>query len=309
MDNMIPNKQFITINNNEDLIKTFLYEVIYSQRKVMHKWSEITNQTPNLKIGYPGQHLASLITGVKGTGTGARGDDLEDKSEVKSCSRVDQSDKCKDCGNNVLRSQKECPHCKSKNIKRNNDSKWLIGIRNDNELDMYLNKIPRMIFLISDYPEFDSGNFDKIQFTSYEIWNQSDRAKNFRSILKNYYEKIYLPKLNSKEANKGSIAPLNFWPYQFIFYMSNPIKTFHATIDFSKKGDEAIVIDYYVKPDADRSKLESEIMPIEILSKDDKLIFGPEFLKGKNGINEQERNLLTLRETKGLTMKDKYSRF
>ena len=69
----------------------------------MIKWSSITNQTPNLKIGYPGQHLASLITGISGTGTGARGDDIADGSEVKSCSRVDQVDKCENCKSNVMR--------------------------------------------------------------------------------------------------------------------------------------------------------------------------------------------------------------
>lgn len=306
---MQADKNFITIKNNEIMIKEFLYEVIYSQRTVMHKWSEITNQTPNLKIGYPGQHLASLITGVKGTGTGARGDDLADKSEVKSCSRVDQSDKCQNCGNTVLRSQKICPHCKSINIKRNNDSKWLIGIRNDTEFDMYLNKIPRMVFVLADYPEFNAGNFEKIQFTTYEIWNQSNRAANFRLILQNYYQKIYLPKLNSKDANKGSLAPLNFWPYQFNFYMSNPIKIFHATIDFSKPSDRAIVIDYYVKPEEDRNKLASELMPIDVLSKEEIKLFDISKLSHKNFVSEEERSILQLRETQGLTMKDKYSRF
>ena len=309
MNFMQPNKNLITIKDNEILIKEFLYEVIYSQRTVMHKWSEITNQTPNLKIGYPAQHLASLITGVKGTGTGARGDDLEDKSEVKSCSRVDQADKCQNCGNNVLRTQKMCSHCKSTNIKRNNDSKWLIGIRNDAELDMYLNKIPRMVFILADYPEFDEGNFEKIQFTTYEIWNQSDRAANFRLVLQNYYQKIYLPKLNSKASNKGSIAPLNFWPYQFIFYMSNPIKTFHAIIDFSKQNDKVIDIDYYVKPEEDRSNLESELMPIHVLSKEEIKLFDISKLSNKNFVSEKERSFLQLRETQGSTMKEKYIRF
>lgn len=302
---MKPDEKFITIHDNENLLRDFLYEVIYSQRTVMQKWSGITNQTPNLKIGYPGQHLASLITGVRGTGTGARGDDLEDKSEVKSCSRVDQADKCKDCGNNVLRSQSECPVCKSKSIKRNNDSKWLIGIRNDSELDMYLNKIPRMLFILSDYPEFERGNFDKIQFTTYEIWNQSGRAKNFRTILKNYYEKIYLPKLANIASSSGSIAPLNFWPYHYAFYMSNPIKTFHATIDFSKSKKNAIDIDYYVAPCVDRGQLEPEPMSFTVLNEEEKRLFS----LPKEYLTEKERNVLPLRDTKGLTMKGKYSRF
>lgn len=68
----------------------------------MEYWAEITNQTPAAKIGYIGQHLASLITGVKGTGSGARGDDLADKTEVKSCNKTDQADKCKNCGARVV---------------------------------------------------------------------------------------------------------------------------------------------------------------------------------------------------------------
>ncbi len=306
MSLMKPNEKYITITNNEELIYSFLDEVIYPQRENMLKWSKITNQTPNLKIGYPGQHLASLITGVKGTGTGARGDDLEDLSEVKSCSRVDQSDKCKNCGENVLRSQSKCPHCGSECIKRNNDSKWLIGIRNDEELRMYLEKIPRTIFIISDYPEFEKNNYNKIQFTAYEIWNQSDRARNFREVLINYYENIY--KKKKKMDSEGSIAPLNFWPYNFQFYMCNPIKVFHATIDYSVPREKAIIIDHYIKPTDDRSLLESEKMPCSLLNKEERnLIFSNK--QPVLEIGEQEREYLSLRKTKGVCVhENKYKR-
>jgi len=97
MLNMKPNETLITINNNLENIKLFIDEMIVVPRLNAHKWSKITNQTPNLKIGYPAQHLASLITGMRGNATGARGDDIIDGSEVKSCSKIDQSDKCKDC--------------------------------------------------------------------------------------------------------------------------------------------------------------------------------------------------------------------
>ncbi|WP_418685211.1 MamI family restriction endonuclease, partial [Akkermansia sp.] len=143
---MQPDISKISIKNNLKQIKDFLTEVILSPRKNMIKWSKITNQTPNLKIGYPGQHLASLITGMQGTATGARGQDIIDGTEVKSCSRVDQLDKCEDCKSNVLRLQNTCGLCVSKNIRTQNDSKWLIGIKNEKELDLYLNKIPRILF-------------------------------------------------------------------------------------------------------------------------------------------------------------------
>ncbi len=138
MNKMRPNEQLITIHDNIKHITSFLSEVILGPRQHMAKWSQITNQTPNLKIGYPGQHLASLITGIPGTATGARGEDIADGTEVKSCSRIDQVDKCRCCRKNVMRSQLTCPNCGSKSIKRNNDSKWLIAIRNEKELDLYL---------------------------------------------------------------------------------------------------------------------------------------------------------------------------
>ncbi|PIV70162.1 MAG: hypothetical protein COS08_01675 [Euryarchaeota archaeon CG01_land_8_20_14_3_00_38_12] len=68
-------------------IVEFIEELIIEPRKNCAKWSRITDQTATLRIGYPGQHLASLTTGVKGEKTGARGNDLSDGSEVKSCSR------------------------------------------------------------------------------------------------------------------------------------------------------------------------------------------------------------------------------
>lgn len=199
---MKPDNTFISITDNIFHIQDFLREIIISPRTNIIKWSRITNQTPNLKIGYPAQHLASLITGVKGTATGARGDDLCDKTEVKACSRIDSLDKCKKCGNNVMRSQKSCSYCGSDEIKRTNDSKWLIGIRNEKELTMYLDEIPRVLFIISDYPEFEQGNYDKIRIASYEIWNQSQRARNFRRLLEDYYYKIYLEHIK-KNPNKN----------------------------------------------------------------------------------------------------------
>lgn len=189
---MRPDSKFITIRDNIEQIKSFLHEVILEPRVRMLKWSQITNQTPNLKIGYPGQHLASLITGIKGTATGARGGDIADGTEVKSCSRVDQVDKCLVCGHNVMRCQSVCPNCGSDSIRRNNDSKWLVAIRNKKELDLYLNKIPRMFFLISDYPNFEQSDFTTLRFSAYEIWNQSPRTKNFRTLLRDYYSNIFL---------------------------------------------------------------------------------------------------------------------
>lgn len=90
---MIPNKSLITISDNLSRIQEYLFELVVRPRRDLVKWAAITKQTPNIKIGYSAQHLASLVTGVEGTRTGARGHDLRDQSEVKSCSRIDQDRK------------------------------------------------------------------------------------------------------------------------------------------------------------------------------------------------------------------------
>ena len=131
---MVPSKQHLKISGNKELIEQFLDEVIVKPKTTLKKWSKITNQTPAVKLGYIGQHLASLITGVPGTGSGARGDDLEDSSEVKSCNKIDQVDKCAECNGRVMRYEKTCSACGSDKIDRKDDSKWLFSIRSQEEL-------------------------------------------------------------------------------------------------------------------------------------------------------------------------------
>lgn len=213
---MIPNRELITISNNETKIKKIIQEMIITPRQVAHKWSKITNQTPNLKIGYPFQHLASLITGIKGNATGARGEDLIDGSEIKSCSKIDQSDKCRNCGENVLRIQEKCPSCGSSSIKRNNDSKWLISIRSEDELRMLKEETPRFIFIVFDYPFFNDKNFNIIRIRSYEVWTKSQRCNKFIELMESYYKNIFLEhkKLNSNKTP----APKNIFPDNYPFF-------------------------------------------------------------------------------------------
>lgn len=133
---MKPKSEFITIGNNIAQIEVLLQELVLQPRLKALEWSKITRQTPNMKIGYPGQHLASLITGIEGSRTGARGDDLRDGTEVKSCSRVDQLDTCKNCGEKILRIEVFCANCGSDKIKRMDDSKWLFSLKSENELKL-----------------------------------------------------------------------------------------------------------------------------------------------------------------------------
>lgn len=291
---MKPNESLITIHNNKSQIKSFIQDMIIGPRQIAHKWSKITNQTPNLKIGYPFQHLASLITGMQGNATGARGEDLVDGSEIKSCSKIDQSDKCKNCRENVLRIEEKCPFCGSTNIKRNNDSKWLIGVRNEDELRMLKEETPRFIFIVFDYPYFKDKNFNTTRIRSYEIWTKSKRCINFINLMENYYVNLFLEhkKLNP---NKNP-APKNIFPDNYPFFMCNPIKTFECIID-----GKNIMINHFIEPNRSRENIESELMPIGLL-KNVEINILKKHIKNFDKtttqfINEDMRKLLPLRDT------------
>ncbi len=260
---MKPNTDLITIDDNINKIQLLLKELVLEPRLKALEWSNITKQTPNMKIGYPGQHLASVITGIEGARTGARGDDLRDGTEVKSCSRVDQLDTCSTCKNKVLRIEINCAHCGSNKIKRMDDSKWLFTVKTEQELKLLTNDIDRIFITIADYPNFSDNDFETIRFQAFELWNNSERNKHFKTLMTNYYYKIFLEhiKLNASKTP----APKNFWPYSYQFYLCNPIKVFNCIIT-EANTNPSINIDFYVPPQTDRNNLESEKMPIELLS-------------------------------------------
>jgi len=260
---MKPNDKLITIRNNLELITQLLNELVLLPRINAIKWSQITRQTPNIKIGYPGQHLASLITGMEGERTGARGNDLVDGSEVKSCSRIDQLDSCRNCNAAVSRLEDTCPNCNSTNINRKNDSKWLFGIRDENELNVLIHEVRRVVLVIADYPNFNENDYTTVRFQSFEIWPESSRNQIFPEIMSNYYYKIFLEhkKLNPNKTP----APKNFWPYQYQFYMCNPIPIFISMVRNANSTPE-IEIHHYIEPHIDRSDLPSVTMPLEVLT-------------------------------------------
>lgn len=263
---MIPNAKLITLRNNLQQIESLLFELVLNPRLKAIEWSRITKQTPNIKIGYPGQHLASLITGMEGERTGARGNDLKDGSEVKSCSRIDQLDKCNACGAAVARLEDECSECHSKNIKRNNDSKWLFTIRSENDLKTLLHDVGRVVLVLGDYPGFDDGNFDTLRFQAFEIWPEHERNRRFREIMSNYYNKIYLE--HKKNNPNKTPAPKNFWPDQYQFYICNPIRTFLCEVQNANSKPKLEIKDY-VDPAANRQTLPSISMPKDVLKKEE----------------------------------------
>lgn len=259
---MLPDPKFVTIGNNREQISLLLSELVLQPRLNALKWALITKQTPNIKIGYPGQHLASLITGIEGEWTGARGNDLRDGSEVKSCSRIDQLDECAVCASPVARIETQCAKCGSTDILRKNDSKWLFSIRSEAELNILLHEVGRIVLMLGDYPNFDQGDFDTLRFQAFEIWPDSDRHQLFGKLMSNYYQKIYLG--HKKKSAAKTPAPKNFWPYSYQFYVCNPILIFSCIVKNAYRNP-TIVIDTFVDPKADRAPLPSLVMPPSIL--------------------------------------------
>src|SRR5262249_5513173 len=87
---------------HQEVMRQFLTEAYVNQRNTLQRWASVTRQTPFIDTDYLDQHLVSLFAGVEGMGTAARGDDLSDGSEVKSCTRADQLGTCKQCGSKVM---------------------------------------------------------------------------------------------------------------------------------------------------------------------------------------------------------------
>lgn len=259
----------ITISDNKTKIRNLLYDLVLTPRIKALEWSNITKQTPNMKIGYPGQHLASLITGIEGARSGARGDDLKDGSEVKSCSRIDQLDTCNKCDGKVLRIETKCPKCGSDDIKRMNDSKWLFSFKSEAELKLLTKTVDRILLILGDYPSFETGDFSTLRFQAFEIWNNAKRHDNFKELMSNYYYKVFLEHIK-KNPNKTP-APKNFWPYSYQFYLCNPLKVFSCIVKHANTKP-IVEIDYYIEPDFDRGKLLSEPMPTSMLGKEELFI-------------------------------------
>lgn len=266
--NDIPNFKESNIPTwNDDMINNCIMDLFINHRKKMHERCELTEQTAHIKIGYVGQHLASVLLNTKGCKTAARGDDCMDKSEVKSCSRVDQSDKCNRCSINLSKFDKVCQMCrKGDKIKRNNDSKWLLTIRSEEDLKKYLD-LERLILILEEYPNFKNGNFDDIVIKVYEIYPKKDICKNFKKIITNYYNNTYL---KNKEKNPKKVpAPKNLWPDSFQFYMCNPVKIFESKIK-DYMSNPVIERIHYIKPDAVRTTNDIEVMPLSLLTQSEK---------------------------------------
>jgi MamI restriction endonuclease len=198
-----------TVEASEQLIR----DVYIDLRRQLKKWATITHQTAQARMGYIGQHLVSTATGFRGGKSGARGRDIiiseKQFGEIKTCYRVDQLGKCLDCDAVVASIEDFCQACESVNLQRNDDSKWLIGIRNDAEFEELLD--PCIYYLVL---------FDFIDLQAKEktirasIWQVDPTTSGFLYCMIDYYLNI--------RAKSKSKAPFNLWPYDFKFQLMKP---------------------------------------------------------------------------------------
>lgn len=245
---------------SEQMLLDFICERLVIPRNSQRKWAQITEQSSSLSLGKDGQALGSLVLGLKGTKTGARGHDISDGTEVKTCSRLDQLDTCRDCKTGVARHDDTCYSCGGSRIQRNNDSKWLFAMTSEAELDLLTTQVPRVALVVADYPNFEQSDWETLRYRVFEV-PSSARHSNFKEIMSRYFYSEYSPK--KVENNKGKIAPKNLFPDSYQFYMCNPLPIFQATVT-NASTDPQTVIDFWVKPDVDRNSLVSEPMPARV---------------------------------------------
>ena len=220
------------IDTSEQLIKDLYIDL----RRKVNEWAEITKQTAQARMGYIGQHLVSAVTGYPGGKSGARGRDLilpdDSFAEIKTCYRVDQLGKCNSCGAVIASIEQSCPQCESKDIRRNDDSKWLVGIRNDNEFEKILD--PKYYFLaLFDF--VDINNPDVIRAS---IWRADPLAPGFAYCMIDYYLNI--------RAKSVSKAPFNMWPFQLKFEIMRPELIYRSFIN----SDDTIKTEIFPGRDA-----------------------------------------------------------
>ena len=190
-------------------------------RRRTRQWAAITMQTAQARMGYIGQHLVSVATGRPGGRSGARGHDLlhadGTPGEIKTCYRVDQLGKCRDCGGGVAPDEKECSSCGSTNLERKDDSKWLISLRNETEYAELL--APSLYYLVL-FEFTDLARPDTIRAS---IWTVKPTTPGFILCMVDYYQNI--------RAASTSKAPFNLWPYSLKFELMRPQLVYQSIIN------------------------------------------------------------------------------
>lgn len=219
---MPPKYKLGSVSSSEQLIRDLYIDL----RNRIRSWATVTHQTAQARMGYVGQHLVSVVTGYPGGRSGARGKDLllpkNRYAEIKTCYRVDQLGKCLDCEAAVASIEPHCHACRSSNIKRNDDSKWLISIHHDDEYAQILD--PAYYYLVL----FDFLDMETRDTIRASIWRLDPRVPGFAYCMVDYYSNI--------RAQSTSKAPFNLWPYQLKFDLMRPLLIYRSLI----KSDDTI---------------------------------------------------------------------
>lgn len=217
-----------------------IFDLYIDLRKRINTWAAITHQTAQARMGYVGQHLTSVVTGYPGGKSGARGYDLvlpnNDFAEIKTCYRVDQLGRCNSCSARIASIERKCPECESTDIKRNDDSKWLIGIRHDNEFAHILE--PKTYYLVL----FDFVDLQSPESIRSSIWEVDPKLPGFAYCMVDYRVNIQI--------KSTSRAPFNLWPYQLKFCLMRPTLIYRSTIS---TVDDSISTDIF--PGRDQAQL------------------------------------------------------
>lgn len=206
-----------------DAAANLLRDLYVGLRRQLALWARVTHQTPQARMGYVGQHLVSVVTGHSGGRSGARGYDLvlpDGYSEIKTCYRVDQLGKCNSCGAGVASVESMCPSCRSNDVKRNDDSKWLLTPRSEAELAGYLGAKSFYLVLFDFVGEGVAG-FEEEDVNA-RIFEVDPLSPGFALCLVDYFFNI-----RSKSKSK---APFNLWPFSPKFYLMEPSLIYHAVI-------------------------------------------------------------------------------
>ncbi|MCD7847333.1 MAG: MamI family restriction endonuclease [Oscillospiraceae bacterium] len=215
----MPDYMLGTVEASEALIKDLYIDL----RAKVNRWSKITCQTPQARMGYVGQHLVSVVTGYPGGKSGARGYDLimgeSFYGEIKTCYKVDQLGACNRCGAVVSSLETACAACGSTDINRKDDSKWLISLRNDDEFEKVIEPT-RYYFVLFELEEPKSPVNHNIVAS---IWEVNPKEKGFAFCMVDYY-------LNIRATSK-SHAPFNMWPHEFKFALTKPTLIYRSIID------------------------------------------------------------------------------
>jgi RNA polymerase subunit RPABC4/transcription elongation factor Spt4 len=222
----------MTKDQRKPLIKSFLKEMYFERRDTIFKWARLTKQTPLIETKFLGQNLVSLITGISGSGSAARGDDLVDGSEIKTCSRLDQLSKCTNCGAYITAIDEVCPSCGGPVTVRMTDSHWIFTINTDAKRDKILDHTPAIYLLLID--GYELNDTELARFTVWKINPATDRY--FRQ---DYVNDYYNSNFTRRRRAGENPAPMNMHPRSPKFSRTNARIVFEAVM--KKTGNTDIL--------------------------------------------------------------------